>query len=384
MRIALFDHMTTSNNPIGSCNLRLLRSECMRHDFTVFAVEFDNPCPDRITWVRVPAPTRPLFLLFIVYHVMAPLMYALHRLRTRSAFDAVQVIESKLVMGDIAYTHFCHRSYLARHWNASRPPGVRGAARWLDHWLHALLEPLTYRRVSRIVVPSHGLAREIAETYPATAEKVSVIVNAVNTKAMVRPKEFDRAAWRAGLGVKPSDHVLVFVALGQFERKGLPQVLKALHAIDRDDLRLVVIGGTPQLIDAYRAIARSLHIADRVTFAGFQRDVKPYYWACDAFIMPSQYEAFSLVALEAAAAGMVTIVPRLHGVEEYATDGVSAIIIEPTDEGTTAGIRRLLDLKPSERTKMGDAAQAQVQQYDEERFMGAWRVFFDGVDGARA
>ena len=86
LRIAIFDYKITRNNPTGSCHLAMLRALAAEHDFTVFAVEFENPCPEKIRFVRVPSPTRPLALLFLVYHFMAPLCYsALPAARRRKA-----------------------------------------------------------------------------------------------------------------------------------------------------------------------------------------------------------------------------------------------------------------------------------------------------------
>ena len=115
MRIAVFDYRVTATNPCGSCHLRMLRDLCGEHEFVVFATQFENPCPDRIEFVRVPAPRRPLGLLFVAFHILAPICYAIYRLRTRKRFDMVQMVESNLFFGDIAYAHFCHRAYLAEH-----------------------------------------------------------------------------------------------------------------------------------------------------------------------------------------------------------------------------------------------------------------------------
>ena len=72
MRIALFDYKIIPTNPIGSCHRRMLMGLSREHEFVVFAVQFDNPDPDRIRFVRVPVPTRPLALLFIAFHLLAP------------------------------------------------------------------------------------------------------------------------------------------------------------------------------------------------------------------------------------------------------------------------------------------------------------------------
>jgi hypothetical protein len=51
-KIAIFDYKVIFNS-IGGCHLRMLRGLCHEHEFTVFAVEFENPCPERIRWVRI-------------------------------------------------------------------------------------------------------------------------------------------------------------------------------------------------------------------------------------------------------------------------------------------------------------------------------------------
>ena len=116
MRIALFDYRVTATNPVGSCHLRLLQGLCRQHDFTVFAVEFENPCPERIRWVRIRLPVRPYVLLYALFHLTAPLVYAWWRVVKGARFDLVQIVESNLMFGDVSYSHFCHRLYLARHW----------------------------------------------------------------------------------------------------------------------------------------------------------------------------------------------------------------------------------------------------------------------------
>lgn len=71
-KIAIFDYKIIPTNPIGGCHLRMMQGLCHEHDFTVFAVEFENPCPERIHWVRIPALTRPMALLFVLYHLLTP------------------------------------------------------------------------------------------------------------------------------------------------------------------------------------------------------------------------------------------------------------------------------------------------------------------------
>jgi glycosyltransferase involved in cell wall biosynthesis len=253
-----------------------------------------------------------------------------------------------------------------RHW-------LRG----LDHLLHALLEPLVYRRVRRIVVPSRGLARELAEEYPYTQKKLHLLPNPVDMGRMAPPADFDRVGFRCELGAVAEDVVLVFVALGHFERKGLPALLGALQQVAQPNLKLMVVGGQPGLITDYQEKARGLGLGDRVIFAGTTRDVRPYFWAADAFVFPSYYEAFSLVSLEAAAAGLPLIATPINGVEEFLRDGENGILVDGTAEGISRGITRFLSLSEEARRTMGLQARHDVGQYATENFVEAWRQFYE-------
>lgn len=376
MRIAIFDYKVIPTNPIGSYHLRMIQGLCGEHDFTVFVVEFENPCPDRVRFVRVPAPTRPLALLFLAYHLLAPLVYFLYRLRTGARFDLVQMVESNLSFGDVAYVHFCHRAYLKHHWKEAGARGLRGVLRFLDHWLHALVEPWVFRRVKRIVVPSQGIKRELERTYPVTRGKITVIPNPVSLERMARPPEFDREDFRRKLEAGPEDVVLVFVALGHFERKGLPLVLEALRQLGDKRVKLWVVGGEADLVAFWQGRAREMGLEEQARFLGMQRDVRPFLWGADAFVFPSSYETFSLVSAEAAAAGLPLIVTPLYGVEEFMRDGETGFVVERSPEGVTEGLRRFAALSPEERSQLGAKAQSAVAVYKLENFVKHWREFY--------
>jgi glycosyltransferase involved in cell wall biosynthesis len=376
LRIAIFDYKIVATNPIGSCHLRLLHDLAAEHQFTVFATAFDNPWPGRIEWVRIPVPTRPLALLFILYQALAPFAYLLHRIRKRVRFDLVQMVESNLAFGDVSYSHFCHTAYLNEHWAETRGGGVRGLLRWLDHRLHAWLESRTYRRVSRILVPSRGLGSELVREFPFTSHKVSVLPNAIDVERLAVPAHFDRAGARARMGFREEDTVFVFVALGQFERKGLPLLLAALSRLRSPHAKLIVVGGESDLIGSYeREIAR-LQLEGEVVFTGMQSDVRPFFWASDAFAFPSAYETFSLVSYEAAAAGLPVIAPRLNGIEDLVRDGDNGVVIARTMEGVTEGLKRFLSLPMTAREEMGKRARIAAAQYDQARFSERWRAFY--------
>jgi len=379
MKIAIFDYRIVRNNAIGNCHLRMLERLCFEHEFTVFAVDFENPCPERIRWVRVPAPRRPLALLYAVFHLLAPPIYAWHRLVSRSRFDLVQFVESNLIFGDIVYSHSCHRRFLQRYWSEAGATGARGASRWLDHWLHAQMEPRAYRRACQIVVPSQGFARELAETYPFAASKIQVLANPVDTQAWRCPSDFDRETFRKSLGLTSEDIVLAFVAAGHYELKGLPLLLAALARNKDPRLKLLVVGGSRGLVSEYRKRADTIGLNGNVNFLGNQKDVRPYLWAADALAHPSRHEVFPLATLEAAAAGLPLLVTRLNGVEEFFREGENGLLVERDIPSLADSLARFAQIPSKAREVMGHNAQAAVQRYNTSEFASNWSKFYAEV-----
>src|SRR5262249_23141218 len=147
--------------------------------------------------------------------------------------------------------------------------GLRPFLRHVDHWLHTLTEPIVYRRAKRIVVPSRGLVRELSEEYTVTADKITLLANPVDIAQMQRPGDFDRSATRASIGLSSDDIVLCFMALGHFERKGLPLLLQAMVELNDARLKLVVVGGENDLIRSYAGKVAAIGLdASRVKFVG--------------------------------------------------------------------------------------------------------------------
>ena len=380
MRIAIFDYRVTRTNPIGSCHHRLIQSLCSDFDFTVFAPEFDNPAPERVRFVKIRVPQRPLALLYVAFHIVAPIYYLIERLR-HGRFDLVQVCESNLLIRrDVNYTQFCHRRFLREHWPSVKGKGLRSVLRRWDHWLHARLEPAVFSGAKQIVVPSHGMARELVSEYPFVQDKIRVLSNPVDLRAFKRPEEFDRSSQRNLSGASDGDLLMVFVALGHFERKGLPLLLQTMQEIgqqsSQQNLKLLVVGGQNDLLESYRRKVAAMGLATQVKFVGMQQDVRPWLWASDLFVFPSSYETFSLVTFQAAAAGLPIIVTRLHGVEEFSVDGRNSLVVENNPQSVRAGIERFLAMTPECRKAMGMRAQQDVSPFSTERFEQSWRGIY--------
>lgn len=140
------------------------------------------------------------------------------------------------------------------------------------------------------------------------------------------------------------DHV-VGIVVGRFEpvknHQGLVDALAATGpATDR--LRLLFVG-TGALEDAVRERAARLGVADRVTFAGFRRDVAGCLHAADFFLMPSQSEGLPLSLLEAMAAGLPVVASDVGGIPGAIGEPPCGLLVPPGDSaGLAAALERIV------------------------------------------
>ncbi len=377
MRIALFDHVVSVRSPAGSCDVRVLEALRDEHDITVFASELaPTLIHGSVHHVALRSVRRPALAAFLVYLVRAWACYK-RRWRRGDEFDLIHATDCSFPYADVCYAHFCHRAYLSEVW-----PLVRGRLTpravhsWLTHAVRALIEARLARGARVIVVPSEGLAREVMRVYPNAARKVCVIRNTVDVERYERPRAFDRDAVRERMRTAEIHTAFVFVALGHFERKGLPILLRALATDELAQARVWVIGGERGLVASYVAAAERMGLRDRVQFAGRTDDVRPFLWSADAFISPSHYEAFSLGLLEAAAAGLPLLATRISGSEELLENDVNGLELEPTVDGVRTGLVRFVSLDTARRNAMGLAARESVEPLRPERFAEAWRSLY--------
>ena len=205
-------------------------------------------------------------------------------------------------------------------------------------------------RLRAVICNSRMVRGEILRRFSVAEDKLHVIYNGVDT-GRFHPRE--RAA-RDG-----ADMVLVFVGSG-FARKGLDTVLAAM-ARTRVRCRLVVVGRDRQQA-RFAALAQSLGIAGRVTFAGGVDDVRPYYVAADALVLPTLYDPFPNVVLEAMAMGLPPIVSEQCGAAELVVHGESGWIVPARDVAALGDAFEQLEDR-ERRARMSVAARAAVEPF---------------------
>jgi UDP-glucose:(heptosyl)LPS alpha-1,3-glucosyltransferase len=247
--------------------------------------------------------------------------------------------------GAVVWATSIHRAWLEisrRHRNLAGR--LRQRLNPVHYFLLAMERDLFKRRkYRRVVALTDQVKADLMRLYDVPADHIDVVPNGF------APAEFNldcarehRVAMRSSLGYAPDHRVVIFVA-NELERKGFGPLVRALAEIGDPRTRLLVVGRVSP--DAYAAEIRRLGLGDRVRYVGASDRVATYYAAADVFALPTQYEAWGLVVVEAMACGLPVLTSRLAGAAIAVREpGTGLLLDDPRDISEIAGkLGQLLD-----------------------------------------
>ncbi len=229
----------------------------------------------------------------------------------------------------------------------------------------------------RIIVSTLAEQTQLRFLYKANDRKMEIIPPGVDTSHFY-PIPADEA--KQFIGLTPEDRMVLFV--GRIEPlKGVDTLIEAMACLKLKDygrpVHLAIIGGEPDVDPAQMSaeMARLQQLSDdlsmgkMVVFLGKRgQDTLPYYYsAAEVVVMPSHYESFGMVALEAMACGTPVIASEVGGLGFLVQDGETGYTV-PDDEPDKL-CERLASLLGDQhlRKTMGKRAAEVAQSYDWEK-----------------
>lgn len=164
------------------------------------------------------------------------------------------------------------------------------------------------------------------------------------------------------------------------EQKGFATAIRALQRVLQGghDVSLRIIGDGP-LRDDLTALASALGIAARVELPGWanQREMLAEIAAADAVVVPSEWEPFGLVALQAGQCGKPAIVSQVDGLPEVIVDGMTGLLARPGDATAFAGCIERLLLDPALAQALGAAGRERAARcFDSVRMVDEFDVLY--------
>lgn len=225
----------------------------------------------------------------------------------------------------------------------------------------------------RIIVATPAEQAQLQWLYKADKRKTVIIPPGVDVSRFY-PIPADEA--KEFVGVPPGDRMVLYV--GRIEPlKGVETLIRAVSCLDLNDAEhpvcLVIIGGEPDVPpDAMtNEMARLQNLCDElclgraVVFLGKRgQDTLPYYYsAAEVVVVPSHYESFGMVALEAMACGTPVIASQVGGLAYLVQDGVTGYHVPDGEPQALCDRLTTLLNNPSLRQEMGRRAVEYAQGY---------------------
>ena len=320
----------------------------MGHEVHVFAHQWEeNLCPE-ITFHKVPT--------FTLFSSLKNLSFA-HNCRKMVARENFDIIHSL----SQTYPQDVYRmgDGIHRHWLRIQTP---------NHFFR-FIKSLTPRQQTILYLekktfhPSHYLIiisnSQLCKTHAikyfrVPEERVSVIYNGVD-HSQFNPslREKYNTEIRKKLQFSEKDFIILFIARN-FTRKGLDYLIKALPLIskEKDSIKVLIVGrGNPF---PYRRLATQIGFGKHLFFVGETDNIIKFYGVGDILVLPTLYDPFSNVCLEALACGIPVVTTRKNGAAEIIKSGETGIVIsEPSNrEELAAGISRFYPFKVRESVRL--------------------------------
>lgn len=188
-----------------------------------------------------------------------------------------------------------------------------------------------------VIANSHMVKNSIVSRFDFPADRISVIHNGVPVEKFASG---DRAKGRSAFNIPPNEYVVLLVGAGR-ERKGVKYAQAAVRRVP--GARLLVIDTPPPV------------------------PMPDVYAAADVFLLPTLYDPFANVTLEALAAGLPVLTTRHNGAAEIIERGTNGIVFERADAvaDMAAALTRLRDAAERERFRL--PAQTLARQFDLQR-----------------
>ena len=268
-----------------------------------------------------------------------------------------------------------HISYLAavRKWRSASSAMLMRMRPY--HRVQMLVERrgFTAPSLRKVIAVSNLVRDDLIAQFAVPAAKAVTIYNGVDIDRF-KPgaSAEDRLSVRAQFKISSDMPLVIFVGNG-FARKGLGFLLEAWAMLKRRVCLLVV--GNDRGLTHYRRRSVELKIDERVVFAGPQQDVQRLFPAADAFALPSMFEPFGNVIVEAMASGLPVMSSVYCGASEIMPASMREFCLDdPTDPAAIAEhLERLIDATPAAR----DEARATAEQFTWERYGAQLNALID-------
>jgi glycosyltransferase involved in cell wall biosynthesis len=342
--------------------LELIRRWAERHRVTLYCyAAAADLLPAEVRLVRLPRPGPSKLFGAVLF----PWLSAA---RVARRHQIVLAHGGNCLRANFVLFHTCHALRLESlrriAGERGRPPSARERLNMAVR--RRVFIPLERRTVQRCPGRSYAVSErlrlDLVRVHGVAGDSVRVAPNGVDGAVFHPGVRRQRPEARCRLGLDERELVALFIG-GLWWEKGLHIALEALARV-RQPWKLLVAGQDDDA-PAFQALAGRLGVARRVQFLGFVDRPQRLYAAADCLMLPSGFEGFPLVALEAAACGLPVLISReAHPGELF--DETTGYVLPRTAEAFAQALDELA-ADPRRRQAMQTAAAARARGYTWDR-----------------
>ncbi len=323
------------------------------HEVYILSSRHDENVPGNIRCVKVPVNTRSSSTKNLSFHQNC------QKILRQMQFDWTYAL-SRTFPADA----FRISDPLHARWMKIRYPGrFMRKIQELNPRHRAILfleKSIFDARNTRVVITNSKMVkRQVIEEYGFPAERIHVVYNGVDldkfspgTSIRTKSREDDELN-------------LLFVAM-DFKRKGLDFLLESLAKLRKTKTKFKLLVAGKDKRGRYAKKARALGLEQAVRFLGEIRNVEDYYRAADLFVLPTRYDPFANVCLEAMACGTPVVTTINNGAAELIEDGTNGYVIRHVDRVAEelAEIIRVFSRLPGEKkSEMRTKARLKAEKF---------------------
>ena len=367
MRIALVLPSVNSTEGVPNYVASLSRALSRDHQVNVVTGSYSADSVDGVAVTKVPYLNLGMTLSHATFmaglYLAGPLSGDPHG----EAYDIVHGAGYTCPRSNVVTAHYCEvreRRLMTGQsaWSSNGSWG-QTLARW-DQGAYRRLSAFMERRFYRfswptvVIAVSKSVKQELIDEFGTPEETIEVIPNGVDVQRFHPMNRLTyRRELRQELGLSESDTVALFVG-NSWERKGLSLAIEAVEALSAFGVRLLVVGsGDPAAHGKSENVSgagSSVLFVDRRVV-----DIQRYYAAADVLLLPSHYEPFGMVVMEALASGLPVIVSSVAGVAEYITEGHNGLLVHDLSNAGEL-TRRIASLIGSGELRENSATQGRL------------------------
>lgn len=360
MKIALVSRYYNKHQGIPHDVAELAEQFAEQHEVHVFTQHWQD-ADDRVIYHRVPGLATDHYLNELFFFLLSGLILRFYQ------FDVINYHDPCFHPGGIFTCHafpeagvrimedYCQNN------DVGVPPSFFKPFKRLFPVSNYNMAP---GRATQVIAVSKFLKSEIKTLLQRESSAIQVLPNGVDLNKFNRTSvALYRAPLRAQHGIDNDDFVVLFVGYYHL-RKGLQFLVRALTELEDKRIKVLVVGEDTSAKAMIEHIIDEHGLRNRVVFAGSQKDVHRYFSVGDVLALPSLYEPFGNVVLEAMACGLPPIISAHTGASDIVVHRRSGVFIQdPTNIERLASEIATLSNNPETLKHLSENAQSAAKAY---------------------